>query len=63
MIRPNDRLYVDFANTAGRAVDLNLLYVDHGYGITLLCAAHLAQGDSCSSRSPTSTSAMRAASG
>jgi len=45
IVRPNDRLYVDFANTAGRAVDLNLLYVDHDYGITLLCAAHLASGD------------------
>lgn len=45
IIRPKDRLYVDFANTAGRAVDLNLLYVDHDYGITLLCTAHLAQGD------------------
>jgi hypothetical protein len=45
IIRPNDRLYVDFANNSGRPADLNLLFVDHDYGITLLCAAHLAPGD------------------
>jgi caspase domain-containing protein len=45
VIRPNDRLYVDFTNSSGKPVDLNLLYIDHDYGITPLCAAHLAAGD------------------
>jgi hypothetical protein len=45
VIRPNDRLFVDFTNQSGKAVDLNLLFVDHDYGIALLCAAHLAAGD------------------
>ncbi len=45
IVRPNDRLYVDFTNKAGKAVDLNVLYVDHDYGITLLCQAHLANND------------------
>jgi hypothetical protein len=45
IVRPNDRLYVDFTNKSGKAVDLNVLYVDHDYGITLLCQAHLANND------------------
>ena len=45
IVRPNDRLYVDFTNKAGKAVDLNVLYVDHDYGITALCTAHLANND------------------
>ncbi|RYE10824.1 MAG: caspase family protein [Hyphomicrobiales bacterium] len=45
IVRPDDRLYVDFANSSGKAVDLNVLYIDHDYGITLLCQAHLANGD------------------
>jgi len=45
IIRPNDRLYADFTNASGKPADLNLLFVDHDYGITLLCAAHLAPGD------------------
>jgi hypothetical protein len=45
IVRPNDRLYVDFTNKSGKSVDLNVLYVDHDYGITLLCQAHLANND------------------
>jgi hypothetical protein len=45
VIRPSDRLYVDLSNSSGKALDLNLLYIDHDYGITPLCAAHLAAGD------------------
>src|SRR5690606_36543185 len=45
IVRPNDRLYVDFINKSGKAVDLNVLYIDHDYGITLLCQAHLANND------------------
>jgi Caspase domain len=45
VIRPNDRLYVDFTNQSGKPVDINLLYIDHDYGITPLCASHLAPGD------------------
>jgi hypothetical protein len=45
IVRPNDRLYVDFTNKSGKAVDLNVLYVDHDYGITALCVAHLANND------------------
>lgn len=45
IVRPGDRLYVDFANSSGKAADLNVLYIDHDYGITLLCQAHLAHGD------------------
>ncbi len=45
IVRPNDRLYVDFHNKSGKAVDLNVLYIDHDYGITPLCTAHLANND------------------
>ena len=45
IVRPGDRLYVDMTNKSGKAVDLNVLYVDHDYGITLLCTAHLANND------------------
>jgi hypothetical protein len=45
VVRPGDRLYVDFENKSGKAADLNVLYIDHDYGITLLCQAHLANGD------------------
>lgn len=45
IVRPGDRLYVDMVNKSGKAVDLNVLYVDHDYGITLLCTAHLANND------------------
>lgn len=44
MIRPNDLLYVDFTNSSGKPVDINLLYIDHDYGITPVCASHLATG-------------------
>ncbi len=39
IVRPGDRLYVDFTNSSGKAADLNVLYIDHDYGITLLCQA------------------------
>ena len=42
IVRPGDRLHVDFTNSAGKPVDLNVLYIDHDYGITLICQAHLA---------------------
>ncbi len=45
IVRPGDRLYVDMTNKSGKPVDLNVLYVDHDYGITLLCTAHLANRD------------------
>ena len=45
IIRPRDRLYVDFTNSAGKPVDINVLYVDHNYGITLVCQSHLAPSD------------------
>lgn len=45
VVRPGDRLFVNFANRSGKSVDLNLLYVDADYGITLLCQAHLAKND------------------
>jgi hypothetical protein len=45
IIRPRDRLYVDFSNTSGKPIDINVLYVDHNYGITLVCQSHLAVGD------------------
>ncbi len=45
IIRPGDRLHIDFTNSSGKAVDLNVLYIDHDYGITLICQAHLAVND------------------
>jgi hypothetical protein len=45
VVRPGDRLYVDFTNSSGKGADLNVLYIDHDYGITLLCQSHLANGD------------------
>lgn len=45
VVRPGDRLFVNFFNRSGKSVDLNLLYVDADYGITLLCQAHLAKND------------------
>ena len=45
VIRPGDRVYVDFSNVSGKAADINVLYIDHDYGITLLCQSHLANGD------------------
>jgi hypothetical protein len=45
VVRPGDRLYVDFSNTSGKAADINVLYIDHTYGITLLCQSHLAAND------------------
>lgn len=45
IVRPFDQLYVNFTNDSGKPADLNLLYVDHDYGISLLCQAHLANGE------------------
>lgn len=45
IIRPGDRLHVDLTNSSGKPLDLNVLYIDHNYGITLLCQSHLAPGD------------------
>lgn len=45
IVRPGDRLHVDLTNKSGKPMDLNVLYVDHNYGITLLCQAHLAPND------------------
>jgi hypothetical protein len=45
IIRAGDRLHVDLTNSSGKPMDLNVLYVDHNYGITLLCQAHLAPND------------------
>jgi hypothetical protein len=45
IVRPDDRLFVDFTNNAGKSVDLSVLYIDSDYGITLLCQAHLATKD------------------
>jgi len=62
IIRPKDRVYVDFTNSAGKPVDINVLYIDHNYGITLVCQSHLAPNDHLFQRWPTSTCPTRAAS-
>ena len=45
IVRPGDRLHVELTNASGKPLDFNVLYVDHDYGITLLCQARLAPGD------------------
>jgi hypothetical protein len=45
VMRPGDRLFVDFTNNSGKTADVNVLYVDHDYGITQVCKAKLAAGD------------------
>ena len=45
IIRPGDRLHIDLTNSSGKPMDLNVLYIDHDYGITLLCQTHLAPND------------------
>ncbi len=45
IIRSGDRLHIDMTNTSGKPMDINVLYVDHDYGITLLCQSHLAPND------------------
>lgn len=45
IIRAGDRLHVELTNASGKPMDLNVLYIDHNYGITLICQAHLAVGD------------------
>jgi hypothetical protein len=37
VLAPGDQIHLGFTNTSGRAADLNILYVDADYGITLLC--------------------------
>ncbi len=57
IIRPGDRLHIDLTNASGKPMDLNVLYIDHTYGITLLCQSHLRRATICSSRWPTSPTA------
>jgi len=45
IIHSGDRLHIDMTNTSDKPMDINVLYIDHDYGITLLCQAHLAQQD------------------
>jgi hypothetical protein len=45
IVRAGDRLHVELTNASGKPLDFNVLYVDHDYGITLLCQARLAPGD------------------
>ena len=45
IIHDGDRLSVTMANTSGQPMDLNVLYIDRDYGITLICKAHLNSGD------------------
>lgn len=45
VVRPGDRLHIDLANASGKPLDVNVLYIDHDYGITLICQSHLANGD------------------
>jgi hypothetical protein len=45
IVRPGDRLHIDLTNASGKPMDVNVLYIDHDYGITLICQAHLATGD------------------
>jgi hypothetical protein len=45
IIRPGDRLHIDLKNSSGKPMDVNVLYIDHTYGITLICQSHLANGD------------------
>jgi hypothetical protein len=45
IIRAGDRLHIDLTNASGKPMDVNVLYIDHNYGITLICQSHLAVGD------------------
>jgi len=45
IIREGDRLHIDLTNSTGKPLDVNVLYIDHDYGITLICQSHLAPGD------------------
>ena len=45
IIREGDRLHIDLTNSSGKPMDVNVLYIDHDYGITLICQSHLAPGD------------------
>lgn len=45
IVRPDDMLFVKFSNSSGKPADLNVLYVDHDYGISVLCQAQLANGE------------------
>jgi hypothetical protein len=45
VVRAGDRLHIDLTNASGRPMDVNVLYIDHEYGITLICQSHLAVGD------------------
>ena len=41
-VNADDRLYVSLRNSSGKPMDINVLYIDHDYGITLVCKAQLA---------------------
>lgn len=45
IIRPGDRLHIDLTNHSSKPMDVNVLYIDHDYGITLICQSHLAVGE------------------
>jgi hypothetical protein len=45
IVSQGDWLHIDLNNKSGKPMDLNVLYVDHGYAITQLCKVHLAAGD------------------
>ncbi|MEO6395800.1 MAG: caspase family protein [Devosia sp.] len=45
IVQQGDWLHIDLNNKSGKPMDLNVLYIDHGYAITQLCKVHLAAGD------------------
>ncbi|MEQ1899455.1 MAG: caspase family protein [Devosia sp.] len=45
IVTQGDWLHIELNNKSGKPMDLNVLYVDHGYAITQLCKVHLAAGD------------------
>lgn len=42
LVNSDDRLYLSLRNSSGKPMDVNVLYIDHDYGITLICKAQLA---------------------
>ncbi|MEQ1770889.1 MAG: caspase family protein [Devosia sp.] len=45
IVQQGDWLHIDLANESKKPMDLNVLYIDHDYGITQVCRVHLAAGD------------------
>lgn len=41
LVNSDDRLYLALRNSSGKPMDINVLYIDHDYGITLVCKAQL----------------------